>query len=88
MAGAGYALAGWAVQGEIKKLAAWSAKDIPEHATIICRNNSPLFSMAIALLRNGRYPEIWGNDLSKYFIKIIKSFGGADMDMDSAKHST
>lgn len=65
----------WAKPGTVRHLPSWSASDLPEEAAIICRNNAPLFATAIRLLKNGRYPELIGNDLGKALIKILKSFG-------------
>lgn len=65
----------WATEGSVRSLSEWSVDDLPNVATIICRNNAPIFSMAIKLLRNGRYPEIVGNDLAKNLIKTLKKFG-------------
>jgi superfamily I DNA/RNA helicase len=42
---------------------------------ILCRNNAPLFAMAIKLLKRGRYPELVGNDLGKTMLKILRGFG-------------
>lgn len=72
----------WAKPGIVKYLPSWSVSDIPEEAAIICRNNAPLFATAIKLLKNGRYPELIGNDLGKALIKILKSFGFGGMPRD------
>lgn len=65
----------WAVEGEVRSPGSWDTNLLPESATIICRNNAPIFSMAIKLLQNGRYPQIVGNDIGKSLIKIMKKFG-------------
>jgi DNA helicase II / ATP-dependent DNA helicase PcrA len=65
----------WAIEGEVRTLTEWDADTIPETAAIICRNNSPLFSCAIKLLKNGRYPQIVGNDIGKYLLKVMRKFG-------------
>lgn len=69
----------WAREGEVQSLDRWSVEDLPDPATIICRNNAPIFNMAIRLLKNGRYPQIVGNDLGKNLIKIMKKFGPTSM---------
>lgn len=71
-----------AVQGTVKTLAKWGLEDLPEDATIICRNNAPIFSMAIELFANGRYAQILGNDVGKFLIKTLKKFGSIDMTQD------
>lgn len=66
----------WAKEGEVQRLLDWSIEDIPTDETaIICRNNAPLFQMALRLLRDGRYPELVGNDLGKSLIKQLKKLG-------------
>lgn len=69
----------WAKDGSVTSLTAWNKDTVPETAAIICRNNAPLFSMAIKLLKNGRYPQIVGNDIGKYLVKIMKKFGKTDL---------
>lgn len=69
----------WAKEGTVTTLPEWSETSIPDNAAIICRNNAPLFSMAIKLLKNGRYPELYGNDIGKNLLKIMKKFGSPNM---------
>lgn len=69
----------WAKTGSVKRLESWTSIDIPEDAAIICRNNAPLFNMAIKLIKAGRHVEVVGNDLSKRFVKILESLGDPDM---------
>lgn len=69
----------WAKEGEVKTWAKWTTENIPEYAMILCRNNAPLFSCAIKLLRNGRGVEIVGNDIGKAIAKTMKKFGDTDM---------
>lgn len=64
----------WAVEGEVKIMGQWDVTNIPQSASIICRNNAPLFGMAIKLLKNGRYPQIIGNDIGKYLVKVMTKF--------------
>jgi hypothetical protein len=69
----------WAIQGEVAHFPDWTAGSLPDNAAIICRNNSPLFSAAIKLLKNGRYPELVGNDIGKNLLKILNKFGKPDL---------
>ena len=69
----------WAVQGEVRRPTEWSTDDIPDNAAIICRNNAPLFSIAIKLLKNGRYPQLIGNDIGKTLTKWMKKLGQPSM---------
>lgn len=74
----------WAKEGNVTTLSEWSVENIPLNATILCRNNAPLFSCAIALLKNGRYPELVGNDIGKNLIKLMKKLGDPGMPAEEA----
>ena len=62
----------WAKPGTVKELFRWGVEDLPSDAVIICRNNAPLFSCAIKLLIDGRYPTIVGRDIGKQILKTLK----------------
>ncbi len=65
----------WAKDGAVVDLQSWVASELPQSAAIICRNNAPLFSMAIKLLKNNRYPKIVGGDIGKALTKVLKKLG-------------
>jgi DNA helicase-2/ATP-dependent DNA helicase PcrA len=66
----------WAKAGEVKHWDSWDVHQITEQAAIICRNNAPLFSMAIKFLKAGRNCKIIGaNDIGKGLIKIMNKLG-------------
>lgn len=67
--------ADWAAEGKVEHLPEWSHETPPPGSAIVCRNNAPLFTIAIKLLKNGRYPQIIGNDIGKYLLKVMKKFG-------------
>lgn len=69
----------FAKEGKVSALGVWGVDDIPENSAIICRNNAPLFSLAFKLLKQGRYPELVGNDLGKTLIKILKGLGKPEL---------
>lgn len=75
----------WAKEGSVTHMGEWDATTIPENAAIICRNNAPLFTIAIKLLKNGRYPQIIGNDIGKYLLKVMKKFGKSDMPREQVR---
>lgn len=75
----------WAVEGEVRTATTWTSETIPHEATILCRNNAPLFSMAVKMLRAGRYPEIIGNDIGKGLLKIMKKLGKPEMSRADAE---
>ena len=73
----------WAVPGSVSHLDAWNVEDLPDRATILCRNNAPIFRMAMRLLQDGRYPEIVGNDIGKSLIKTLKKLGSSSLRQEA-----
>lgn len=69
----------WARDGSVSTLTSWRASDIAESAAILCRNNAPLFGIAIRLLRNGRTCQLDGKDIITSLTKIMRKFGGSDI---------
>lgn len=74
----------WAAEGSVHRLATWDASLIEDSSAIICRNNAPLFGVAISLIKQGRLPEILGRDIAKNLEKILKSLGKPNMLQGSA----
>jgi DNA helicase-2/ATP-dependent DNA helicase PcrA len=75
-----------AIEGKVTHLirdsdseVAWGANLFPRSCAVICRNNAPLFSLGLKLLRAGRGVTIRGMDISKRLIKILKEFGSYSM---------
>lgn len=65
----------WAEDGEVIRPLSWSPEDIQLGDAIICRNNAPLFSMAIRMIEHGLLPEIAGRDIAAPLHKIMKKLG-------------
>lgn len=65
----------WAKPGEVRRPVSWSAEEISDGDAIICRNNAPLFAMAIKLIQQDRLPVIAGRDIGAPLIKIMKKLG-------------
>lgn len=65
----------WAKEGTVETLPEWDAKCIPDASAIICRNNAPLLSMALILLRAGRGVQLVGTDLGPQLVKALKKLG-------------
>jgi superfamily I DNA/RNA helicase len=65
----------WQIDGTIKVLPEWSADDVPDSAAIICRNNAPLFTAALRLLRAGRGIKLVGMDIGAGLVRIMKKLG-------------
>lgn len=70
----------WAKQGHVETLATWDAKCIPDNSAIICRNNAPLMSCALTLLRSGRGVHLVGTDLGPQLVKALKRLGSPYME--------
>jgi len=70
--------------GQVNYPSRWTLDDIPDDAAIICRNNAPLFGIAIALLKEGRYPNLIGNDIGTALMKVMGKFGPPDLPQASA----
>jgi DNA helicase II / ATP-dependent DNA helicase PcrA len=73
----------WAKAGSVRHAGHWAPATLPDSAAIICRNNAPIFSLALKLIRARRRPEIIGNDIGKNLIKILKKFGDASLPQAS-----
>lgn len=69
----------WAVEGTIETLGEWDAHCIPDNSAIICRNNAPLLSCALALLRSGRGVHLVGTDLGPQLVRALKKLGDPQM---------
>lgn len=73
-----------APEGQVIKLEKLTYAEISDGAAIICRNNAPLFSTALALLRNGRGCQIVGADIGPGLMRILKALGPATMTQSEA----
>lgn len=69
----------WAKPGKVEVLEEWEVSSIPEGSAIICRNNAPLFSIALRLIRAGRGCELSRGDIGKNLISILRKFGKDDL---------
>lgn len=61
--------------GHVEHLATLSPNSIPDGAAIICRNNAPLFRLALNLLGAGRGVHLVGTDLGPSLIKTLDRLG-------------
>lgn len=55
---------------------------IDDAATFICRNNAPLFSMALRLLAVGRSVSVAGSEVGPRIVGIMKRLGHGSMNQD------
>lgn len=74
----------WAIPGEVLRPNTWDVDDIQDGDAIICRNNAPLFSIALKLILSGRYPEIRGRDLIGPLLKLMEKLGEPETYTDAA----
>lgn len=75
----------WAIPGTVSTLETWTVNDIPPEGTaILCRNNAPLFRMALRLIRAGRRPQILGNDITTTLVKDLNKLGSKNMSSPTA----
>jgi superfamily I DNA/RNA helicase len=69
----------WAEEGSVNELQSWRADSIRDGSAIICRNNAPLFTLALRLIRMGRGVQLVGTDLGPQLIKALKRLGPETM---------
>lgn len=62
----------WAPPGSIQRLREWSSYEIPTGSLICCRNNEPLMSIALKLLREGRPVNFLGRDVTQGLITLVE----------------
>lgn len=70
--------------GSINFLKVWSIHDIPEGSAVLCRNNAPLFRMALRMLKEGRRPNLWGRDVAASLVKVMEGLGAINMKRGDA----
>jgi superfamily I DNA/RNA helicase len=72
--------------GDVKNMIAWNMDDIPDGSAVLCRNNAPLFRLALRMLKAGRRPNLWGRDVAASLVKILSGLGAVNMNkLDSIK---
>jgi superfamily I DNA/RNA helicase len=65
--------------GTVRWLTAWDMNDVPDGSAILCRNNAPLFRMALRMLKAGRRPNVWGRDIAASLVKVLEGLGAPNM---------
>lgn len=70
--------------GKVIEHASWSHEEIFDGDAVICRNNAPLFYLALALLRARRSPELLSGDIIPGLVKVMKKLGKAKMPQAEA----
>jgi len=70
--------------GHVETLSELSASNIPETCTFLCRNNAPLFRLAMHLLSNGRSVQVAGSDIGPKLVAIMRKLGEEGMSRQQA----
>lgn len=73
--------------GEVKELKQTQASAIPDDATIICRNNGPLFALAMRMLMAGRSVHVAGSDIGPRIVGMMKKLGPLDLGQPAVCHA-
>ena len=73
-----------APEGSVVTMEAWSAKDIPDFAAVLCRNNAPLLGAFIQLLEAGRKVTLGNREAIDRLVKILDSIGTAATTQERA----
>lgn len=69
--------------GSVERPDRFPITDLPDEATIICRNNAPLFRCAMRLLTNGRSISVSGSDLGPRLVGIMRKLGPETMGREA-----
>lgn len=69
----------WAKEGTVVRHEVWSPTQLKPGDAIVCRNNAPLFSLAIRLIEHDQLPRIAGRDIGAPLVKIMKKLGKPQM---------
>ena len=69
----------WAAEGLVTRKETWSASDLRPGDAVVCRNNAPLFSLAIKLIERDQLPRIAGRDIGAPLVKLMKKLGKPQM---------
>lgn len=64
--------------GHVERLKRLPSAAIPENATIICRNNAPLFKTALGLLMQRRAVTVSGSELGPKLIRLLEKICDED----------
>lgn len=70
--------------GHVETLPRLSPRDIPDGSAIICRNNAPLFHLALVLLGAGRGVHLVGTDLGPQLTKVLEKLGPQTLTQEEA----
>ena len=69
--------------GHVETLRELHPDSLPDGAAILCRNNAPLFRVAMQLLLAGRSVQVAGSDIGPKLIGVLKKLGPSDLSQAS-----
>jgi len=72
----------WMAKGTVQALSEWDIAALPPGSAIICRNNAPLFAVAIKALTAGVRVTMKQGDVAKLIKARLEKFAGAKKQMD------
>lgn len=70
--------------GHVETLSDLSFNSIPDHAAILCRNNAPLFSLALRLLAQRRSVSVAGSEIGPKIVALMKRLGPDNFSQESS----
>lgn len=70
--------------GVVRHLHELNSADIIDGSTFLCRNNAPLFALALKLLGAGHSVQVAGSDIGPKLLAIMKKLGSEDMSQAAA----
>ena len=73
-----------APEGSVTTLETWDFSKLRPGDAIICRNNAPLFSLALSMLRAGLRPELLGGEALKSLSTAMRKLGPKGMPQAEA----
>lgn len=65
--------------GHVELLKELSIRSVSDSATFICRNNAPLFRLALSLLANKRSVSLAGSDVGPRVVGLMRKLGSGDL---------
>jgi ATP-dependent DNA helicase UvrD/PcrA len=69
--------------GKVERLESLTPEQIPDSSAIICRNNAPLFKLALLLLSSGRSVRVAGSDVGPKVVGTMRRLGPDGMPRSS-----
>ena len=71
--------------GHVERLREMVHSSLPDGSTILCRNNAPLFKLAMQLLTNGRSVSVGGSDIGPKMVGIMRKLGPDSLNRDGVE---